>query len=198
VTPVPSPRSSAARPSGSRTASHSSNGSGSGAETPAPDAVRTALRALATGAPPPRPRYHETLADADAATDSALDAAAFLRAGRLPELARAVADAEAAGRGETSGAVTSEEAAAAERGRRALSTLRRLDAAVERAFGSRAGDEEESGGPADAGRTAAEGRESAVTTGGTGHPDDPRVGHRDHFHCGHDIVLPRTDQSADR
>ena len=88
--------------------------------TPSPDAVRDALRALATGtAPARRPAFRETISEAEAATDCALEATAFLAAGRLPELARAVADAEHA-----------DETGTAERGAEALAALRRLDAAA--------------------------------------------------------------------
>ena len=87
---------------------------------PSPDAVRDALRALATGtAPARRPAFRETISEAEAATDCALEATAFLAAGRLPELARAVADAEHA-----------DETGTAERGAEALAALRRLDAAA--------------------------------------------------------------------
>ncbi|MDS0298164.1 hypothetical protein NDI76_05370 [Halogeometricum sp. S1BR25-6] len=165
MTPAPSPGSTAGHPSGLRGAPRPPNDPAPRSDrpetsAPSPDAVRTALRALATGAPSsPRPAFRETVAEAEAATASALDAAAFLRAGRLPELARAVADAEAAARRDE---FEGEAQTAAAAGRRALSTLRRLDSAVGRAFGS---DGEDTG---------------------------------DHFRSGHDIVLPRTDQSADR
>ncbi|ADQ67926.1 hypothetical protein C499_16612 [Halogeometricum borinquense DSM 11551] len=92
----------------------------SDASPPNPEAVRDALRALATGtAPTTTQTFNERIADATAATECAIDAATFLRANRLPELARAVADAESAG-----------ETTTAERGRRALETLRRLDSAA--------------------------------------------------------------------
>ncbi|ELZ27309.1 hypothetical protein C474_18224 [Halogeometricum pallidum JCM 14848] len=159
---------------GSQTASDPSAVSDSKPEAPAPspDSVRTALRALATDGPPsPGSAFRETVAEADAATPSAPDAAAFVCAGRLPELSRAVADAEAAG--ETRVAAT---------GRRALATLRRLDAAAGRAFGS---------DPEDAERVA-------TTDGGFDDSGGPGDDGRDHFRRGHDIVLPRTDQSANR
>lgn len=172
MTRIPSSRSTAAR--GSQTASNQLSVSDSTPEapTPSPDSVRTALRALATGGPPsPGSAFRETVAEADAATASAPDAAAFVRAGRLPELAQAVTDAEAAG-----------EARVAATGRRALATLRRLDAAVGHAFGPDAGDAE------------------SASTAGDGFDDsgEPRGDARDHFRRGHDIVLPRTDQSANR
>ncbi|MDS0293451.1 hypothetical protein [Halogeometricum luteum] len=194
MTPAPSPRPTAARPSGPRTASTPPDDADSRPETPAPspDAVHTALRALATGAPSsPPPRYRETVAEAEAATASAVDAAAFLRAGRLPELARAVADAESeAAAGSGRGAPPDGDAAAtAERGRRALSTHRRLDSAIGRAFGPEGED----------------GNEDADENGKETAPDGESVGVRgprgddgDHFRSGRDIVLPRTDQSADR
>jgi hypothetical protein len=75
---------------------------------------------LATGTAPARkPAFRETVAEAEAATACAVEAAAFLDAGRLPELARAVADAKRAA-----------ETGTAERGAEALATLRRLDAAA--------------------------------------------------------------------
>jgi len=100
---------------------------------PSPDAVRRSLRALADGsapecrrvpadagpADPSSPPPESVVRDAERAAADALAAAAFLPAGRLPQLDAAITAAAARG-----------DDTLAERGRTARESLRRLDAAV--------------------------------------------------------------------
>lgn len=102
-------------------------------DAPRPDAVRRSLRALATGsasrggsqrdgatAPDAATATPESVVrDAERAADAAREAAAFVSAGRLPELDRAVATA-----------ARRDEDDIAARGRTARESLRRLDAAL--------------------------------------------------------------------
>ncbi|SFF95716.1 hypothetical protein SAMN04488063_0921 [Halopelagius inordinatus] len=89
-------------------------------ETHAPGGIRNALSRLADGTAPRREAAYETTIDEAAdCVSSARDAAAFVAAGGEGRLARAVADADAAG-----------DERAAERGRRTLAALRRLRSAA--------------------------------------------------------------------
>ena len=144
-------------------------------EEPRPDAVRRSLRALAEGSASQRGSSAEETAPSDAASArpesvvddaeravrSAREAAAFLSAGHLPELDRAVA---AAARGGDDGV--------AARGRVALESLRRLDAALN-------------------------GSERAGTPDGTDSVADPQA-RDDHFHSGRGTVLGGTAQRPNR
>ena len=101
----------------------------SDSDPPRPADVRRSLRALADGSAPPQDLTDASptadaaperiVADAERAAECVRSAAAFLSAGRLPDLDRAVA--AAARRGDDD---------VAARGRTARESLRRLDAAL--------------------------------------------------------------------
>jgi len=163
-------------------------------DAPRPDDVRRSLRALADGSAPRRdptdgtsdpgpsqsPSPDAVVRDAERAARCARDAVAFLSAGRLPDLDRAVATAARRGDDDL-----------ADRGRAARASLRRLDDALEGVGVS----EPTVGG-------------DAVHDGAGGRPEGParevRLGtddscaRGDHFHSGHGTVLGDTAQGPDR
>ncbi|WP_049985827.1 hypothetical protein [Halobellus rufus] len=141
------------------------------------DSVRRSLRALADGSAPPEPsesatdfdgneRAEAVVRDAESAMSCAREATAFLRDGRLTELEAAVAAADRRGAVDV-----------AERGRRALATLRALDAALD---SGRAGSDTQTR------------RRLRLDHVGSDHVDP------DHFRSARGTVLGRTEQSLDR